>query len=286
MVPGAASKAPHFHLLENPPALQTHIQSALQTVANPHPVWDDDNPIDDGLSVVLFLLGLHSPSPGHVPVPCLILNKRSIKVRQPGDLCCPGGGVEPRFDRLAAHLMRLPLSPLKRWHFYRFWQTHTPHRLPRLRMLLAAALREGMEEMRLNPFGVRFLGTLPPEKLVMFKRTIVPMVVWAPQQRRFWPNWEVERIIRIPISDLLAPSGYIGLRLQMASHDLPRGNENRGEFPAFRLDTTGRAEILWGATYRITMQFLARVFGFEPPQSAKERVVEKRLTADYLTGKG
>jgi len=42
---------------------------------------------------------------------CLILNKRSARVRQAGDLCCPGGRVNPRFDFYAARL----LGCLGRW---------------------------------------------------------------------------------------------------------------------------------------------------------------------------
>ena len=51
---------------------------------------------------------------GHAGVPeevCLILNKRSEKVRQSGDLCCPGGGVSPIMDTGFARLLFLPFSP-------------------------------------------------------------------------------------------------------------------------------------------------------------------------------
>ena len=90
--------------------------------------------------------------------------------------------------------------------------------MPRLRLLLATALREGAEEMRLNPLGVGFQGMLPPEHLVMFNRTIYPMVGWVQRQQRFFPNWEVERIVRIPVRALLVPTDYIRLRLTMAHH--------------------------------------------------------------------
>ena len=179
---------------------------------------------DSRLSVVLFLLNVSPDSPGRSPEPCLILNKRSARVPQPGDLCCPGGGIEPRFDRLAAHLLRLPLSPLRQWPHYRTWQAKAPRQAARLRLLMAAALREGVEEMRLNPLGVRFLGGLPPVHLVMFKRTIVPFVAWVHRQQQFRPNWEVERIVRIPLRTLLVPDGYMALRLRMEG-----GNAGGGE---------------------------------------------------------
>jgi len=273
-------------LLSSPAALQSHVRWALHSNDSARPAWDDGLDSDNGLSVVLFLLSICRRSPESPPEPCLILNKRSSRVPQPGDLCCPGGGIEPRIDYLAAHLLRLPLSPLRHWPHYRTWRMETPQRAARLRLLTAAGLREGMEEMRLNPFGVRFLGGLPPERLVMFKRTIAPLVAWVHRQRHFHPNWEVERIVRIPLRAMLVPDGYIALRLQMGDQDTGRQGSGGSVFPAFRFHSQNGTEILWGATYRITMQFLERVFGFHPPEQNTCAMVEKRLTADYLTGKG
>lgn len=280
----ALLNSPAHRLLNKPAALQTHIQHALQVKGNPHPVWDNGHPVDNGLSVVIFLLGLHRPAPDQSPEPCVILNKRSAKVRQPGDICCPGGGVSPRVDRLTAHLLRLPGSPLRQWAYYRFWRKRSSRRMARLRLLLATALREGVEEMRLNPLAVCFQGVLPTEQLVLFRRTIIPMVAWVRWQRRYVPNWEVERIVRVPIRALLDPGGYVGLRLRMG----PRGPHLKGEwqeFPAFRHRSSESTEIIWGATYRITTNFLERVFGFVPPAPEAGAVVEKRLTRDYLSGR-
>jgi hypothetical protein len=248
-------------------------------------MWDETRPDDDGMSVVVFLLGLQQAAPDQPPEPCLILNKRSRKVRQPGDICCPGGGVSPRFDRRAAHLLRLPLSPLRRWSYYPYWRKRSPERIARLRLLMATALREGFEEMRLNPLAVSFQGMLPAEQLVMFRRTIVPMVAWVDGQRRFVPNWEVEKIVLIPMRALLAPRGYIRLRLKMDPPGTGVGTGAWKDFPAFRHRSPEGAEILWGATYRITMDFLERVFGFRPPASTRSGMVEKHLGASYLTGK-
>lgn len=274
-------------LLDDPQGLQRHIQHALQTSVNPEPLWEDGRPIHNGLSVVFFLLGMQRTASGRPLEPCVILNKRSAKVRQPGDICCPGGGIAPRFDRLLAGLMRLPLGPIRHWEYERFWQRQAPRSMPRLRLLLATALREGVEEMRLNPLGVGFQGMLPPERLVMFRRVIYPLVGWVRRQQHFFPNWEVAKVVRIPLRDLLVPANYLGLRLKMGSQEVPR--EDRGEmhiFPAFRYLSAEGTEILWGATYRITMQFLERVFGFVPPDLGTVRVVEKRLGPDYLSGKG
>jgi hypothetical protein len=158
--------------------------------------------------------------------------------------------------------------------------------MARLRLLLATALREGAEEMRLNPLGVGFQGMLPPEHLVMFKRTIYPMVGWVNRQQRFFPNWEVERIIRIPVRALLVPNDYARLRLTMAPQESATGRGRKQVFAAFCYRSPAGTEILWGATYRIVMTFLQRVFDFMPPDVENGPVVEKHLTAAYLTGEG
>jgi hypothetical protein len=273
-------------LLDDPETLPARIQCALQAEANRQPPWNDGQSIHNGLSVVLLLLGICSPAPDRPAEPCLILNKRSSKVRQPGDICCPGGGIAPRRDRLGAHLLRLPGTPLRQWIYYRFWRRRAPQGMSRLRMLLATALREGAEEMRLNPLGVGFQGMLPPEHLVMFNRTIYPMVGWVHRQQRFFPNWEVERIVRIPVRALLVPTDYIRLRLTMAHQQPATQGVGGREFAAFRYRSPAGVEILWGATYRIVMAFLQRVFNFLPPEIENGPVVEKRLTAAYLTGEG
>jgi len=286
MTDGLAIQKPGT-LLANPAALQSHIRKTLERGAANTPInWKREHSTDNGLSVVLFLLGVSEHVSEGSQEPCLILNKRSARVPQPGDLCCPGGGIEPRFDRIAAHLLRLPLSPLWQWPQYRSWRAEAPERAEHLRLLMAAALREGMEEMRLNPLRVRFLGGLAPVHLVMFSRTIVPLVAWVHRQKRFRPNWEVERIVRIPLRALLTPKGYITLRLQMGGHDAGSKSVNGRDFPAFSFLSPNGAEVLWGATYRITMHFLRQVFGFEPPERTDGTTVEKRLTAAYLTGKG
>ena len=201
--------------LQSPDLFRAYVSRALvaadvtESVREVHP---------DGLkrlSVVLLLVGVDPASPARAPEFYLLLNKRSQRVRQPGDICCPGGGIEPRIDPILAHLLRLPASPLKRWPHYSKWRLERPEELHRLRMLLATALREGFEEMRLNPLTVLFLGGLPPESLVMFRRLIQPLVVWVGGQRRFNPNWEVERVVRVSIKDMLNPAGYICYRLSM-----------------------------------------------------------------------
>jgi len=235
-------------------------------------------------SAVLFILGKHGVDPSSPDGPDLILNKRSPRVRQSGDLCFPGGSITPRLDVFLSKLAAMPLSPLTRWPHWTRWRRGNPRAVRLLSLFLATALRESFEEMRLNPLRVRFLGPLPPQRLVLFKRVIYPMVVWMHGNARFRPNWEVERIIRIPLKDLLDPQLYATCRLQMDSAAPAQPRHTSGDYPCFQCRMPAHTELLWGATYRITMTFMEYVFGFRPPGESDRQVIEGTLDPDYLTG--
>ena len=234
-------------------------------------------------SVVLFLVGDCPPESGGHSEPCLILNKRSALVRQPGDLCCPGGGITPGLDKMAARLLRLPGTPLSRWIYWPQLKPVDAH--SRLALLMATALREGFEEMRLNPLGLDFLGLLPTQDLVLFSRRIYPLVCRVRRQRRFFPNWEVERIVPIPLAQLLDADRYARYRLTI---DIPRPDRSEPEvkdLPCFiHHYPGGETEIFWGATLRIALQFLETVYHFRPPALDRLPEVPGRLTPEYLTG--
>jgi hypothetical protein len=151
-------------------------------------------------------------------------------------------------------------------------------------LLLATSLRESMEEMRLNPLGITFLGPLPPQRLVMFRRVIYPMVGWIGRQRRFFPNWEVEKIVSVPLRSLLQDANYACYRLRMRSKDSTSDREK--DFPCFVHRDGDERELLWGATYRIVMDFVEIVYGFSPPDVQSLPVVHGTLSSHYLTGEG
>ena len=271
-------------LLKNRSGLTDHISRTLGERIEPENYFatrEIEWPVSAG---VIMLLGDRPGRQGRGAEPCVVLNKRSLKVRQPGDLCFPGGSMAPLVDPYLARIFSLPFNSLGRWPYWRKWrQTHrSPARS--LSILWATGLRESLEEMRLNPWGVRFLGPLPPQSLVMFKRTIYPMVGWIKRQKQFFPNWEVEKVVHLPLKDLLNPTYYGRYRLQFEDHP------GRGPFapirsyPCFRLPAPNDGEILWGATYRITLGFLKLIFGFEPPAPETLPVVEGMLDATYLTG--
>ncbi len=234
-------------------------------------------------SVVLFLVGDCPIESGDRREPCLILNKRSARVRQAGDLCCPGGGITPGLDRPASGLLRLPGSPLSRWPYWPGLKRVDAN--GRLRLLMATAFREGLEEMRLNPLDLEFLGLLPPQELALFSRRIFPLVCRVKHQRRFFPNWEVEKIVPIPLRHLLDSDRYAQYRLTI---DIPRPDRTEPEIkrlPCFiHHYQPGGSEIFWGATLRMALEFLEIVYGFTPPEIDSLPVVSGQLTTAYLNG--
>jgi hypothetical protein len=192
--------------------------------------------------------------------------------------------MAPHIDPYLARLFSLPVASLGLWRHWDSWKKSHPRQAKSMSIIWATGLRESFEEMRLNPFGVRFLGPLPPHCLVMFNRTIYPMVGWIKRQKRFFPNWEVEKVVYVPLKDLLNPTLYGRYRLQMGG---VYGQDRAGsaqDFPCFRLQGQDRKEILWGATYRITIDFLEQVFDFKPPTMETLPVVDGALDETYLTG--
>ncbi len=273
-------------LLSHTPTLITHIMHALNEPDKRNSFFPGNVTDSSYSSAVLFLLGPQCKTKEFPQEPCLILNKRSMRVKQPGDLCCPGGSLSSRLDPYLAKLLYLPGSPLKRWPYWSLWHEQQQKEAGQLAMLFAASLRESFEEMRLNPLGVKLLGLLPRQQLVMFRRIIYSLVCWIPRQKRFWPNWEVEKVVYIPLRNLLDPKNYARYRLQFEIKPQKVQNQGTGEFPCFIHKDQDVTENLWGATFRITMAFLDLVFGFKPPELQSLPVVEGTLDANYLTGNG
>jgi hypothetical protein len=265
-------------------AFLRQITSALHERSRAGRVFPKNFLNSSSASAVLFLLGRRFEWNRFSPEPCLILNRRSIKVKQPGDLCCPGGSIDLRLDSNLAKILYLPLSPLTRWPYWHLWHQNRRQELKWLALLFATCLRESFEEMRLYPFRLKFLGSLPSEQLIMFRRTIYPMVCWIPGQKRFFPIWEVEKIVYIPIKSLLDPSKYARYRLQIETSRQNGKNSNLVDYPCFIHERPDEFEVLWGATFRITMAFLDIVFGFKPPDMESLSPVHGTLDENYLTG--
>mgnify|MGYP001818653043 CR=1 FL=1 len=236
-------------------------------------------------SAVLVLVGTDPAAPAGHAGTGLMLTKRSRQVRQPGDLCFPGGGIEALSDGMLSQLLALPGMPLRKWPQWPRLQKGHPQIRRFVVRLLATGLRESFEEIGLMPFAVDFLGPLPPQRLVMFKRVIFPMVGQITWQRRFRMNWEVERLVFIPFEKLLTPDHYACYRVTYDTHLKGSYGRPGGDFPCFLHQVKGqKQEVLWGATYRIVVALLSAVFDFHPPPTDQLPVVERTLSSTYLTG--
>jgi 8-oxo-dGTP pyrophosphatase MutT (NUDIX family) len=271
-------------ILEDKTALIDHIVRVLHERTDAAKVFTDDAVNRRTSASVLLLLGLERGQRNRSAKPCLILNKRSSRVRQPGDLCFPGGSITPRLDASLAKIFSLPLTSLGRWRYWSHWKRVCPQPARLLALLWATALRESMEEMRLNPFGAKFLGPLPPQNLVMFQRKIYPMAAWVQHQQRFFPNWEVEKILYVPLQELLDSANYRCYRLNMKIPADVEPSDLTRDYPCFQFQNNSGTEILWGATFRITALFLEYIFHFHPPALETLPIIEGRLNQNYHTG--
>jgi hypothetical protein len=273
-----------MNYLNDKAALIRHIIRLLHENADPQNMLPQHKVDLVAGAGVLLLMGMRFRGGSVSGEPCLILNKRSAKVRQPGDLCCPGGSVAPKLDPIFARLLCLPIASLGRWKYWFQWKKCQPRAAGLVSLFWATGLRESLEEMRLNPFGVRFLGPLPPQPLIMFKRTIYPMAAWVDRQKKFFPNWEVAKIVEIPFSELLNSKNYGRYRLHIQHLENAESSGSVRDLPCFRFEREGDQELLWGATYRIVTVFLKYVFDFEPPVIETLPITRGVLDQSYLTG--
>jgi hypothetical protein len=183
-----------------------------------------------------------------------------------------------------ARILQLPGMPLSRWPYWPDWRRKDRSRAELMALFFAIGLRESFEEMRLNPLGVHLLGPLPPQRLRMFQRTIYPVAAWVPRQKHFFPNWEVEKIVPLPLDLLLKPGGYLRCRLIYPGDAQQKFNRRAEDLPCFRHDGRNGSDLLWGATYTIVTTFLELVLGFRPPPLNSRPLVMKTMAPDYLSG--
>jgi hypothetical protein len=269
-----------YHLLNNPRKLMGYIESRLDRDGITQG-WERADKAGIQGSAVLFLLTQQRLAPGRKPELCLLLTKRSQQVMQPGDLCCPGGGIGLG-DKIVSGFMPLPLAPRRKWLRWLRWRVKRGPVARRMMQVWTAGLRESWEEMRLNPLSVSLLGPLPVQQLLLFRRLIFPLAAWVPACPHLRPNGEVARIVSVPLRCLLDAGNYGRYRLMFRSGQAPIGGGN--EFPCFIHHGRQGTEILWGATFRITMDFMRIVFDFDAPATEALPVVQGRRDAAYLNG--
>lgn len=215
---------------------------------------------------------------------CFHLIKRSARVSQPGDLSCPGGMLAPRLDTLLKPLIRYGIIPVLKGPAKQYARRRTPAAWDALTLFLTSAVRETWEEIRLSPFNLQFLGPLPCHSLILFRRTIFPLVGLVKDRPRYRPNHEVERIVEIPLETFFHEENYA--RLQITALDnIRRGDQTSWEFPCFiRREGDDGQDILWGATFHIIIRFLEILFDFKLPDIRTRPLVTRNLGRTYLTG--
>jgi 8-oxo-dGTP pyrophosphatase MutT (NUDIX family) len=207
------------------------------------------------------------------------LTKRALTVPQPGDISCPGGMLNTFLDPFLRLFVAHRFSPVMREDVLEYARRRGKCAFKYITLFLSNALRESWEEVKLNPFNVMFLGPLPCYDLTTFRRTIFPLAGYVKSDWHFRPNWEVNRIVEIPLKAFFENGNY-GVCSVEVSRELKQNIDRARDFPCLIYQD----EVLWGATFYIIMNFLKIVFGFELLGSHSKRVVKKVLYPDYMTG--
>ncbi len=215
---------------------------------------------------------------------CFHLIKRSARVSQPGDLSCPGGMLAPMLDFLLTPMLVYGIVPILSGHARQFARQRPSAEFDALMLFLTGAVREAWEEIRLNPFNVQFIGPLPCHSLILFRRTIFPLVGLVKNMPCYRPNHEVERIVEIPLGAFFQKDNYARLQIK-AVDSIRRGDQTSWEFPCFiQREGKNGQDILWGATFHIIVRFLEILFDFKLPDISSHPVITRTLGQTYITG--
>ena len=212
------------------------------------------------------------------------LIKRSARVAQPGDLSCPGGLLHGILDPVLAPLISTGVIPVMGGEPLRHARSRDRETFRVIKLFLANAVRESWEETGLSPWNITFLGPLPTYSLFLFRRTIFPLVGFAKKGWEFCPNMEVESIVEIPVVAFLDEGNYAIYNVETSS-EVKTARQRPNGFPCLvARDRSGKEEILWGATFYIIMNFMKIVFNLDTPYPDSQRVINRTLGPDYLTG--
>jgi len=196
----------------------------------------------------------------------IILNKRSSYVQQPGDLCCPGGVTGHRTDRILGNLLSKNFIQAVLSGLFQNLRDTPDSGKEILGLIIAGVLRESWEEMRLPPWRVEYLGGLRTHRLHSFPKIIFPVVGRITGRWRARPNWEVEKVVRVPIRSFFDPANYALANLKTPSPLNKKNGMNQSELPCLVVQEENHKEILWGATFNIIINFDYQVkYNSSPP---------------------
>jgi hypothetical protein len=82
----------------------------------------------------------------------------------------------------------------------------------------------------------------------------------------------------------LNPCKYARYRIQFDTTGSNVRPLHSNDYPCFIHRQANGSEVLWGATFRIVVDFLAIAFGFKLPNIESLPVLFKTLDENYLTG--
>lgn len=156
----------------------------------------------------------------------LLVERSATLTNHPGQVAFPGGGVDPVDSSV-----------------------------------VAAALREAMEETGLDPSGVEILGMLPKVPVPVSNFIVTPVLGWWARQSpvNVVDYGESAQVFRVPVRDLLDPDNRVTATLERS------GQTYRG--PAFAVNGL----VVWGFTAGI----LTHVFdelGWSVPWDASREI--------------
>jgi 8-oxo-dGTP pyrophosphatase MutT (NUDIX family) len=228
---------------------------------------------------VVLLLNYKQLSPGNSEYVFQLI-KRSDKVSQGGDISCPGGMLHPVIDKILSIILTTGLLPSLHDEIVYSTCRQDKDSIKLIRLFLATALREAWEEIGLNPFKVSFLGALPSYSLTLTSRAIFPLVCLTPEPFEFKLSAEVEKILEIPVSTFFEASKYALLEIETPfCTPIPCT-----QFPCIKLTDAGRGEeILWGATFKIIMNFLNTISDNTLPVPSSSDTIKKVLSKTYIS---
>ena len=215
----------------------------------------------------------------------VILNKRSAYVQQAGDLCFPGGGTDRRLDRILSRLLAWRILPTGRSEPLRRLLRSSARAREVFLFVLSSVLRESWEEMRLPPWKVEYMGALPTIWMQSFPRVIFPVVGRVHPGWNARPNWEVESVLRLPLRAFFDTANYATCRFLVQTPSEGGQSTHEWEYPCLVINDPTGQEILWGATFKILMNFMERVFELPVGRINPSRRVLKELSPYYFDGK-
>jgi 8-oxo-dGTP pyrophosphatase MutT (NUDIX family) len=245
----------------------------------------EENFAGGGILLPLFFQGEGQAGEPRPDEYVFLLNKRSKKVLQPGDLCAPGGGIHPLLDSFAQKLLQFKLLPGVGGPGLEMARRRGKEAYKKILFLLGNALRESWEELRLSPFNVEFLGPLPTYPLSSRRWIIFPLVGRVKHSWQAKLSWEVEKIVPIPLAAFFNPENYAVYSLEVPEKLVAQGIPSPWEFPCLVHRENGEEEILWGATFKVIQTFFQIVHGFSFPSPDGRRVIRRPLASNYLTGR-